>query len=224
MKPGAALLIAALLASPAMAAERPSELAGAYWLGGVSEGDETCNVTLGQEPVVGGWSLELAPDCFEKLGMSTDIAAWTRGPDGQVRFIDALRKPLLIFEPAEIGGFVAQPDEGPPLSLDRAVAEPELTEQQRMGGQWAVTRLGGDIVCRYASTSDKAGMKGTLKPSAGCPAPWSKVSRWEIAKGRLMLVDTAGKMVVALPGDSIQGFDGEDSKGDFVGFVRDWTD
>ena len=28
----------------------------------------------------------------------------------------------------------------------------------------------------------------------------------------------------ALPGGSIQGFDGEDAKGEFVGFVRDWTD
>ena len=32
------------------------------------------------------------------------------------------------------------------------------------------------------------------------------------------------RLVEALPGDSIQGFDGEDAKGEFVGFVRDWTD
>lgn len=217
------ILITALLAAPALAAE-PADHAGRYWMGGVSEGAETCNVTLGTEPVVGGWSLDLAADCEEKLGISSDIAAWTVGPRGQIRFIDALRKPLLEFEPSEIGGFVAHPSEGEPLSLDRAVNEPELTEQQRMSGQWAVTRLGGDIVCRYASTADKAGLKGTLKAAAGCPAPWSRLARWQIAKGRVALIDTAGKTVVTLPGDSIQGFDGDDSNGEFVGFVRDWTD
>jgi hypothetical protein len=228
MKRGVALLIAALVASPALRclawAADPADHAGAYWLGGVSEGDETCNVTLGTEPVIGGWSLDLAPDCEQKLGVSSDIAAWTVGAQGQIRFIDALRKPLLEFEPSEIGGFVAHPSEGPPLSLDRAVAEPELTEQQRMSGQWTVTRLGGDIVCRYASTADKAGLKGTLKPAADCPAPWSKVARWQIAKGRVTLFDTTDKAVIALPGDGIQGFNGEDSKGEFVGFMRDWTD
>lgn len=223
MKPTLALLIAALLATPALAAD-PADHAGAWWIGGVSEGDESCNVTLGTEPVVGGWSLELAKDCEEKLGVSSDIAAWTVGAGGQIRFIDALRKPLLVFEPSQIGGFVAQPDEGQPLSLDRVVDAPEPTEQQRMSGQWAMTRMGGDIVCRYASTADKPGLKGTLKPAADCPAPWSKVTRWTIAKGRVTLFDTAGKTVVVLPGDSIQGFDGEDSKGEFVGFVRDWSD
>lgn len=223
MKRSVAVLIAALMASPALAAE-PADHAGPYWMGGVSEGDESCNVTLGTEPVVGGWSLDLANDCVDKLGVSSDIAAWNVGPQGQVRFINALRKTLLEFEPAEIGGFVAHPDEGEPLTLDRAVNEPELTEQQRMSGQWAVTRLGGDIVCRYASTADKTGLKGTLKAGADCPAPWSRLSRWTIAKGRVSLIDAAGKVVLTLPGDSIQGFDGDDAKGEFIGFMRDWTD
>ncbi|MDO9338661.1 MAG: AprI/Inh family metalloprotease inhibitor [Caulobacter sp.] len=218
-----AIVLAALAAAPALAAE-PADHAGAYWLGGVSEGDESCDVTLGSEPVIGGWSLKLAADCQEKLGVSPDIAAWTTGGGGQIRFIDALRKPLLVFEPVEIGGFVAQPDGGEPLSLDRAVNGPEPTEQERMSGPWVVTRMGGDIQCRYASTANKAGSKGTLIPGADCPAPWSRISRWEVAKGRVTLFDKAGKVVVVLPGDSIQGFDGDDAKGEFLGFTRDWTD
>lgn len=212
-----------LLASPALAAD-PVDHAGAYWISGVSEGAESCDVTLGTEPVIGGWSLELAKDCYTEFKLSRDIAAWTVGADGSVRFIDPLRKVLVSFEPVEIGGFVADIGGPEPIALDRAVNEPELTEQDRMSGQWVVTRMGGDIQCRLASTSDQAGRKGKLTPGAGCKAPWSSLTRWEAKGGRIQLFDGKGKVLLGLKGDSIEGFDGDDAKGELIAFTRDWTD
>ena len=219
---GVALAAAVAFATPALAAD-PADHAGAYWIGGVSEGDDSCDVTLGAEPAIGGWTLKLAKDC-KALDLPDDIAAWNVGPDGSVRFIDPLRKTLLTFKPIEAGGYIADRGDKEPISLDRSVEGPPPTEQDRMSGQFVVTKMGGDIQCRMASTADAAGRTGKLTPGAGCKAPWSGLSRWEIAGGRITLYDRKGAVLLRLKGDSIEGFDGDDAKGDFIGFTKDWTD
>lgn len=220
-------LLAALFAAvalPAAALEAPKDFAGKWSLGGVSEGDESCTLTLGDEGAIGGWTIDIPQDCFDKLGISTDIAAWTLYPDGAIGFIDPLRKPLLRFGPAEIGGYVGEPSEGPTLSLDRLDPDAkEPTEQERMSGRWALMSM-GDTLCAWESKASKDGQKGTLKAAAPCQPAWAgrKVVAWERAKGRLMLIDAKGKMVLALPGDSIEGFFSPQDVDDTYGFVRDW--
>lgn len=215
-------LIALLaLATPAAAQTPPQDYAGPYTLSGLSEGDEVCDLTLGDEPVVGGWSIDIPKDCFDKFGISSDIAAWTTGGDGEVRFIDALRKPLLIFEKTEIGGYVAHPSEGEPISLDRKTDAPELTAQERMSGAFIATRMGGDPLCLLTLTSNKDGMAGTLKPRGACQAPWASAAKWRIEGEVLLLSDAKGKTLVKLRGDPILGFGGTTAGGDDVGLSRD---
>jgi hypothetical protein len=199
--------------------------AGRYTLSGVSEGDPVCKVRLGGEMAIGGWTIDLAKDCYGKFGLSPDIAAWTVYPDGSIAFIDPLRKPLIKFEPVEAGGYVGDGPKGRPIALDRETGGRALTEAERMSGTWMLTRLGGEVVCRYAMTSNKAGSAGGLKAKAGCPAAWARATGWRVAKGRISLTAVSGKKsqtLLTLPGDGIQGFDGEDAKGELYGFVRDW--
>lgn len=221
---GAALMAA--LALPALAHEIPKDYAGAWTLSGVSEGADSCAVTLTDEGAIGGWGVTLADDCAGKFDLSEDIAAWTVYPNGAIGFIDPLRHVLLKFEPSELGGYVAQPARGEPLSLDRAAAgNDELTEQQRMGGTWALTSLGGTPTCALALTSRADGMGGTLRKLETCRAPWAKatLARWTRTGDHITLLDRKGKPLARLTGDSFEGFTGE-TKGVFVGFIRQWDD
>lgn len=213
--------VAALIAGSALAAD-PQDHAGAYWLSGLSEGDETCDVTLGTEGVVGGWSIELADDCAADFDLPDGIAAWTMGGDGSVRFIDPLRKTLLTFEPTEIGGYVAQRRGQEPISLDRAMDGPEPTEHDRMSGDWVLNRMGGATVCRLVMTSDADGASGELAAEPGCAPAYAGIVRFKVAGERVQLLDRAGKSVLRLSGDSIQGFDGDDANREYIGFMRDW--
>lgn len=211
----------ALLTSPAAALQAPKDYAGQYTLSGVSEGAAVCRLTLTDEQAIGGWSVTLAKDCHGKFGLSDDIAAWTVLANGSIGFIDPLRKVVLRFEPVVAGGYVAQRAGAGPIALDRVAKQRTLTQSQRMSGAWMLTRLGGEAVCRYALTANKTGSAGGLKARAGCPAAWARAVGWEIGKGRIRLLDKAGKPLLTLAGDSIQGFDGEDARGVFRGFVRD---
>ena len=112
--------LAALVAVPAVAREAPADYAGQWTVSGVTEGAEVCLITLGDEAAIGGWTLEAPQDCFDRLGIPRDVAAWVVYPDGAIGFIDPLRRTLLTFAPTAIGGYVAEPERGEPLSLDRA--------------------------------------------------------------------------------------------------------
>lgn len=214
--------LAAAVALPAAALEAPKDYAGTWTLGGVSEGDEVCTVKLGDEAAIGGWAIEAPQDCLDKLGVSPDVAAWTVYPDGAIGFIDPLRKMLLKFDPVEIGGYVAETDEGRPLSLDRIDPNArEPTEQERMSGKWALMSM-GEPLCAWKSVPSASGMKGQLERAGACQPQYRTIVRWERIKGRLLLIDDKDKTVMSLPGDSIEGFFARDEV-DNLGFVRDWN-
>lgn len=218
--PPLAAFAAMAFALPAVALEAPRDYAGSWTLAGVSEGAEACAVKLGDERAIGGWTIDVPADCVDKLGVSPDIAAWTVHSDGAIGFIDPLRRTLLKFEPTDVGGYVAQPDEGEPLSLDRV--EPNLhepTEQERMAGRWALMSM-GERLCGWTSMPSADGMRGGLEPSGACQPQYRKIVRWQRAKGRLMLMDQRGRLVMSLPGDSIEGFFSP-ADVDNLGFVRD---
>jgi len=212
-------------ALPAAALEAPKDYAGKYTISGLSEGADVCTVNLGSEGAIGGWALKVPKDCFQKFGFSQDVAAWTVYPDGAIGFIDPLRKLKLKFEPSQIGGYVATPDEGEGLSLDRVVpgGDKPLTEQQRMSGKWALGEM-GDRLCTWQSTPDAAGMKGTLTQATPCQAQWSAkgIVGWKRIRGGVQLLDRAGKAVLTLTGDSIEGFGSPLSGSANYGFFRDW--
>lgn len=216
---------AAAVALPAAALEAPKDYAGKYTISGLSEGADVCTVTLGSEGAIGGWTLTVPKDCFQKFGATKDVAAWTVYPDGAIGFIDPLRKVKLKFEPSQIGGYVAHPAEGEGLSLDRVVpgGDKLLTEQQRMSGKWALGDM-GDRLCTWQSTSDGGGMKGTLTQTTPCQAKWSAkgIVGWKRIRGGLQLVDQGGKPVLTLTGDSIEGFGAPQSSPETYGFFRDW--
>lgn len=222
-----AALVAFTITLPANAAplKAPGDYAGAWTISGLSEGADVCTINLGDEGAIGGWTLDVPMDCVDKFGLSGDIAAWTVYPDGAIGFIDPLRKLKLKFEPSEIGGYVATPNEGPGLSLDRFVpgGDKELSEQERMGGRWALMSM-GDTLCAWNSTPSQDGMKGGLKQAWTCQQAWASkgIVKWQRAKGRLMLIDGKGKVVRTLPGDSIEGFFSPQESDEMLGFVRDW--
>jgi hypothetical protein len=112
---GAGILVGAAAFSP------PEDQAGEYTLARTTEGPDVCRLTLTREPAIGGWAINLGADCAALFDLGDDIAAWTVGPEGQIRFIDPLRKPVLSFEPTEIGGYVAERPGLYALSLDPAV-------------------------------------------------------------------------------------------------------
>jgi hypothetical protein len=217
------LTLAVLLtATAALAAGQPPQAqAGRYTLSGVSEGDPVCRVTLGTQMAIGGWSLDLAKDCYGKFGLSQDIAAWTLLPGGGIAFIDPLRKPLVRFEPIQAGGYVGDGPNSQPIALDREAKAPPLTVQQQLSGRWSLNQLGGQVVCRYAMTSNRAGTAGTLRAQRGCPGNWAAVVLWERGGGRLRLLDAKRRVRLTLRGDPVEGFGGDDTKGQTWGFVRD---
>ncbi len=217
---GAAL--AAALALPAAALEAPKDYAGAWTLSGVSEGDAACTLTLTDEGAIGGWGVEIPKDCFDKFGLSEDIAAWTVYPGGAIGFIDPLRAGKLRFEPTAIGGYVAEPDEGPPLALDRAgQGDVELTDQQRMSGAWRFTGLGGTPTCTVVLTSAPDGMSGELRRTDACGPPWSgiAITRWRRYNDHIIFLDRRSKRVADLSGNPVEGFTGS-ARGALVGFSR----
>ena len=102
----------------------PADQAGDYSLSRTTEGPDVCHLRLTSEPAIGGWAVALGEDCAALFELSPDIAAWTAGPDGEIRFIDPLRRPLLVFIPTEIGGYVAERPGSYALSLDPVEAAP----------------------------------------------------------------------------------------------------
>ena len=112
--------LAALIAAPAVALEAPADYAGQWTISGVSEGAEVSTITLGAEAAIGGWSINVPEECVDRLDVPQDVAAWTVYPGGAIGFLDPMRRTLLTFGPTDIGGYVAEPDGGEPLSLDRA--------------------------------------------------------------------------------------------------------
>lgn len=216
--------LAAALALPSAALEAPKDYAGQWTLGGVSEGDEVCILTLGEEAAIGGWTINIPQDCFDKLGVSTDIAAWTVYPDGGIGFIDPLRKRLLYFEASEIGGYVARPSEGEPITLDRVGAGvKELTEQERMSGRWVLMSL-GETLCAWESTPSQDGMTGKLKVAQPCQKAWAsrKIVAWQRVDGGLYLIDTRRRGVLGLRREALEGFFTAPEANEQFGFVRDW--
>lgn len=213
------------VALPVTALEAPRDYAGDWTLAGLSEGAEVCDVILTDDPAIGGWSVQLAADCQDKFVLPEDIAAWTVLPGGAVAFINPLRQVLLRFEPAEIGGYVAQPAAGEPIALDRANAQPELTEQQRMTGVWTLTELGGTPTCRLQVTAAADGLSGKLRRLETCRAPWigADLAGWRRTGDKIILLSRRGKPVATLSGDSFDGFGGE-RNGVYVGFIRQWDD
>lgn len=117
---GLAAVLAAGLTLPAAAQDSPTDYAGQWTISGVTEGAEVCTITLGDDAAIGGWSINVPQDCVDRLDVPPDVAAWTLYPGGAIGLIDPLRKALLKFAPTDIGGYVAEPDGGEPLSLDRA--------------------------------------------------------------------------------------------------------
>lgn len=218
------LLLATLLtalALPAAALEAPKDYAGKWTLSGLSEGDAVCTLALTGEEAIGGWAVDLPKDCVDKFPATGDVAAWTLVPDGAIAFIDPLRHVVLKFEPVEIGGYVAHPAKGESIALDRARVVVELTDQQRMARVWLLTGLGGDPICIVQLASAEDGTSGTIRNMSRCQAPWTGVQfgSWKRADGKLTLLDTAGRPVITLKGDPIEGFSGETAAGDFVGFT-----
>lgn len=213
--------LAALIALPAAALEAPKDYAGKWTLSGLSEGDEVCTLKLTSEEAIGGWGVDVPKDCIDKFPVTEDAAAWSVLPDGAVLFIDPLRHVLLKFEPVEIGGYVAHPAKGEAIALDRFRVDVELTDQQRMQKVWLLTALGGDPTCVLRLTSAADGKSGTIRNMSRCKAPWAGVQfgSWKRKGEKIVLLNTAGKTVITLKGDPIEGFDGETASGDFVGLT-----
>lgn len=70
-------------------------MAGAWVLWEDTEGGVVCPLTLFDAPVLGGYALDIAPDCVAELELEGEMYAWFVDPrDGSLVLADAARQPV----------------------------------------------------------------------------------------------------------------------------------
>ena len=70
---------------------------GAYEIRNKS-GSKRCRIVLTQEPAIGGYGVDLAPDCAKAFPVMADIAGWRLLEGWAIDLIDPLRKTRVRFE------------------------------------------------------------------------------------------------------------------------------
>ena len=69
---------------------------GAYEIRNKS-GSKRCRIVLKQEQAIGGYALDVAPDCAKAFPVMADIAGWRLLEGWAIDFIDPLRKTRIRF-------------------------------------------------------------------------------------------------------------------------------
>ena len=212
------LLAVATLAAAAQPPSAPSAMTGRWVLARDGEGAPSCDLSLGPQPVIGGYKVTAAPACRRVVSWSQDFYAWYLNTAGVVVLADPTRKPVMRFVLRQ-GAYVADGPNGALFIISRPARE--LTQAQRMRGHWRLAALGGVPLCDFDMTSNAGGTAGTLKMRTGCAAPWKgrAIAAWSLKGRRITLADAAGKPVVAIADCGLGGCTGELPNGDFVGFT-----
>jgi hypothetical protein len=205
------LILAAAVATAANAP--PQAMLGRWDFGRDGEGADSCVITLGPEPVIGGFRLTAPKACAKITPQWDDLYAWRMDAGGDLVFADPTRKGVIRLSRSQ-GAWSSQ------TYLMSRPGKP-LTQAERMRGHWRLVAFGGDPLCDFDITSNAGGTAGTLKGRGACKAPWAgrAFSAWALKGRRITLSDTAGKPVVSINDCGLGGCVGELPNGDFIGFT-----
>jgi hypothetical protein len=81
------------------------QLKGTYDLWQDGEGGLSCKITLGDQPTLGGLTVQADQDCAEKLALEGDPYAWFINDEEKLIIIDAARQALLRMETIPDGSY-----------------------------------------------------------------------------------------------------------------------
>jgi hypothetical protein len=157
--------------------------------------DKICPVTLGANPVQGGFTLSLDKNCATVFPSTKEIVAWVMDADGTLRLVDAAGNAVLEFTEVESGiydGF--RRDEGR-FIMQSAAAAPLRTAAE-LAGEWAVARGTGKPICLLTLTSTAADAdRFALKVKSACDAFVRSFgpATWRMENGELVLYSARGQ-------------------------------
>lgn len=159
------------------------------WLAAPADGSPGCRLVLSKEGAIGGFALE-GPEnaCVGKVPALSDAAAWNFGENGELIFIDPLRKVLMRFEEQEGSPYrsIGEPQvlllHEPPEALDR------ISTAAGLAGSWVLKRPGGTALCTLTLAADKADDDSyPLSPDGDCDAAVKKLKLFRFQLNGLSL-------------------------------------
>lgn len=207
--------------APAAETARPAPLQAFTALAGPWEliaegGRRKCRITLRPQEAPGGRALAFPASCRRPIPIVARIAAWTVGPDGLVRLLDARGQVVLAFEEdaepfrlkASADGKDYQLDSlgrmrrfverTPPPTQQRAAFNPATAPPlETIPGLYGVLRIGEQEVCRINLTTNPAAGEGRFLASfpTRCRDRGLQVFdavAWRYSGGRIFLIARRG--------------------------------
>jgi hypothetical protein len=161
-----------------------------------AERDKTCVITFRLDAAGPGRALEIDKACPTVVPAIKDAAAWTRGKDDALQFLDTKGKIVASFDEVESGLFESTRGSSNALYFLQAVAalEGQRTADQ-MFGNWAFARSNGKPICQVTLMNEAATTDGfaiELKPGCDALITGFGPKLWRMDHGQLVLVSTRG--------------------------------
>lgn len=183
---------ALMAATPVLAQVDPEILrdtAGRYK---VSDGKVSCIIVLKTDPSIGGMEAEVPAACGKLSARLAEAGVWSLD-DGGIVLADTMRRRIVLFEEQEGGPYETREQPGPRMwTLSALDVAPPLTPAQQMTGRWSLYK-DTEKVCELTTTSNAAGLAGTVAPGKGCGAEAGAWARWTRKGELLTLLDKGGK-------------------------------
>lgn len=159
------------------------------WLAAPADGSAGCRLTLSKEGAIGGFALEGQENaCVGKVPALSDAAAWNFGENGELIFIDPLRKVLMRFEEQEGSPYrsIGEPQvlllHEPPEALDR------IPTAAGLAGSWVLRRPGGTALCTLTLAADETDDDSyPMSPAGDCDAAVKKLKLFRFQLNGLFL-------------------------------------
>ena len=192
---------AAAAQMPAPGAVDPAELralAANYELAN-ADGDRKCKIALDQKPAGSAFTLVYdRPACTKLFGFLAEVAAWTPGPAGSIKFVRANGRLVAEFTEG-VGGVYEAIREGDAvyfLANLQFVDPKEFAQPEDLVGNWNIARPTGTAVCQLVFTdqpSDDEGFKLSVQP--GCDATILRFdpASWRLERGDVVLQSKQGE-------------------------------
>lgn len=159
--------------------------------------DKICHINFRNDPVSGGYKLDIDKNCPNLFPSTKDITAWTVDNYGSLRLLDAGGNAVIELTEVESGmydGF--QPEEGRFILQAAAAAPVHSTDE--MVGDWAIARGTGKPIC-ILTLANAAAAPGAdnlaLKVKPGCDALVTRFgpASWRMDNGELVLLSPRGQ-------------------------------
>ncbi|HEY4141846.1 MAG TPA: AprI/Inh family metalloprotease inhibitor [Pseudolabrys sp.] len=193
-----AVVIAALVAGPAMAQNAPMSESGKELLGSWefsnADRDKVCQATFKADATKVGFKVEFDADCAAKFALVNDVAGWVFPEGDLLRLVDASGKTLVEFSEVESGIYEAPtPGVGVLFLQNAASVGPPPKPAEQVAGEWTVTRRGARV-CSLTLTATPVNDGYTLIVKPGCDAAITRLNfaQWRLDREELTLSPARG--------------------------------